>query len=64
MLLDALNAVPSLEPLQVLQAVKLHRLTGDRGGRWAMTVNRRWRVTFRLEAGDAHEVAIEDYHKG
>lgn len=29
-----------------------------------MTVNRRWRVTFCFEVGDAHEVAIEDYHKG
>lgn len=29
-----------------------------------MTVNGRWRVTFRFEEGDAHDVAIEDYHKG
>jgi plasmid maintenance system killer protein len=29
-----------------------------------MTVNQRWRITFRLADGDAHEVAIEDYHKG
>ena len=39
-------------------------LTGDRRRRWAMTVNRRWRVTFRFEDGNAHEVTIEDYHKG
>ena len=64
MLFDALDAAPSLEPLGVLQAVRLHALVGDRQGRWAMTVNRRWRVTFRFEGGDAHEVAIEDYHKG
>jgi toxin HigB-1 len=64
MLLDALHAAPSLEALRVLQAVKLHRLTGDRRGRWAMTVNGRWRVTFKFEAGNAHEVAIEDYHTG
>ena len=64
MLLDALDAAPSLDPLRALQAVRLHALTGDRSGRWAMTVNRRWRVTFRFEGGDAHVVAIEDYHKG
>ena len=64
MLFDALDAAPSLKPLRVLQAVRLHALVGDRRGRWAMTVNRRWRVTFRFEGGDAHEVAIEDYHKG
>jgi len=64
MLLDALHAASSLQPLRVLRAVKLHPLTGDRRGRWAMTVNHRWRVTFTFEAGDARDVAIEDYHKG
>ena len=29
-----------------------------------MTVNRRWRMTFRIDSGDAREVVIEDYHKG
>ena len=64
MLLDALDAAPSLDPLRALQAVRLHALAGDRRGLWAMTVNRRWRVTFRFESGHAYEVAIEDYHKG
>ncbi|MCE2484071.1 MAG: type II toxin-antitoxin system RelE/ParE family toxin [Desulfurellaceae bacterium] len=64
MLLDALDAASSLAPLRALRAVRLHALTGDRRGQWAMTVNRRWRVTFRFEAGNAHEVTIEDYHKG
>ena len=64
MLLDALHAASSLEPLRVLRAVKLHSLTGDRKGYWAMTVNERWRITFRFSDGDAHRVAIEDYHQG
>jgi len=64
MLLDALDAASSLAPLRALQAVRLHPLTGDRRGRWAMTVNQRWRVTFRFKDGNAHEVVIEDYHKG
>lgn len=29
-----------------------------------MTVNGRWRLTFRFDSGDAHDVAIEDYHRG
>ena len=29
-----------------------------------MTVNGRWRVTFRFDDGDAHAVQIEDYHRG
>lgn len=64
MLLDALHVASSLEPLRVLRAVKLHSLTGDRKGYWAMTVNERWRITFRFADGDAHRVAIEDYHRG
>ena len=64
LLLDALDAAPSLEVLSVLQAVHLHALKGDRRGRQAMTVNRRWRITFRFSERDAHEVAIEGYHKG
>jgi plasmid maintenance system killer protein len=29
-----------------------------------MTVNDRWRLTFRFDDGDAHDVAVEDYHRG
>ena len=29
-----------------------------------MTVNARWRVTFQFADGDAHDVEIEDYHRG
>jgi len=63
-LMDALDAVTSLEPLRVLQAARLHALTGARRGRWAMTVNDCWRLTFRFAGGDAQDVAIEDYHRG
>ena len=64
MLLDALDAVKSLTPLRVLQAARLHPLAGPRQGRWATTVKARWRVTFRFDQGDAHDVSIEDYHRG
>ena len=29
-----------------------------------MTINARWRVTFRFRDGNAHDVMIEDYHTG
>ena len=64
MLLDALDAAKTLTPLRVLQAVRLHPLAGPRQRQWAMTVNARWRVTFRFDEGDAHDVRIEDYHRG
>ena len=64
MLLDVLDAAPSLEPLRALQAARLHPLTGAMRRRWAMTVNGRWRVMSGFADGDAHKVVIEDYHKG
>ena len=64
MLLDVLHAATSLEPLRALRAVRLHSLSGNRKHQWAMTVNDRWRITFKFENDDAHDVAIEDYHRG
>lgn len=64
MLLDTLDVATSLTPLRVLQAIRLHPPTGPRQGQWAMTVNARWRVTFRFDHGDACDVRIEDCHQG
>ena len=64
LLLDALDAAPGLDALRALQTTRLHALRGPMQGRWAMTVNSRWRVTFRFGDGNAHDVSVEDYHKG
>jgi len=40
----------------------LHELKGDRAGRWAMKVNKNWRLTFRFEGGNAVDLDLEDYH--
>lgn len=29
-----------------------------------MSINHRWRLTFRFDDGNAHDVVIEDYHRG
>lgn len=63
-LLAALDAASSLTDLSPLKSVGLHKLKGDRRGQWAMTVNGPWRICFRFEDGDAHEVEIVDYHEG
>ena len=39
-----------------------HRLTGDLGGRYALTVSRNWRLTFVFEDQDAIDLDLEDYH--
>ncbi len=60
-LLAALEAAISLQDLSPLRSVGLHKLTGDRSGQWAMTVNGPWRICFKFRDGDAYEVEITDY---
>lgn len=43
-------------------AFGLHELKGDRKGIWAVTVRANWRITFKLENGDAYILDYEDYH--
>jgi proteic killer suppression protein len=61
-LLVSLDEAISLSELSPLKSVGLHKLKGDRRGQWAMTVNGPWRLCFRFHDGDAHDVAIVDYH--
>ena len=63
-LLAALDAAESLNDLSPLRSLGLHKLSGDRAGQWAMTVNGPWRICFLFKDGDAHNVEIVDYHKG
>ena len=63
-LLAALDAATALNDLSPLKSVGLHKLTGDRSGQWAMTVNGPWRICFRFKDGDAYDVEITDYHRG
>ena len=63
-LLAALDAAGSLQDLSPLKSVGLHKLSGDRSGKWAMTVNGPWRICFKFRDGDAYEVEITDYHRG
>ena len=63
-LLATLDAAESLKDLSPLKSIGLHKLTGNRAGQWAMTVNGPWRVCFRFKDGHAYDVEITDYHKG
>ena len=63
-LLASLDAAESLKDLSPLKSVGLHKLSGNRAGQWAMTVNGPWRICFRFKDGDAYDVEITDYHKG
>jgi proteic killer suppression protein len=62
--LAELDAAPSLAAISPLRSVGLHKLKGNRKGYWAINVNGPWRIVFRFEDGNAHEVEIVDYHQG
>ena len=41
---------------------QLEALKGNRRGQYSIRINDQWRVCFRWESGDAHDVEIVDYH--
>ena len=57
-----LDAATSLEGLMRNPGNRLHALSGDRAGQYAVWINSRWRVCFRWIDGHAHDVEIVDYH--
>jgi len=57
-LLDAASAPQALD----LPGYRLHQLKGDRKDFWAVTVRANWRIIFRFEDVDAHDVELIDYH--
>ncbi len=59
--LDAIDAATAVTDLN-LPGFDLHQLKGDRAGTWSIKVSGNWRITFRFEGGDAHDIDLEDYH--
>ena len=57
-----LDAAEALNDLRIPPGNRLERLTGDRSGQYSIRINDQWRVCFRWERGDAHDVEITDYH--
>jgi len=62
MQLTALDAATQPQDLAVIPGWRLHELKGDQAGRWSITVNGNWRVTFGFEATDVVLLDYEDYH--
>jgi len=56
--LDTASSVDDMD----LPGFRLHPLTGDRKGLWAIDVNSNWRIVFKFENGNAYIVNYEDYH--
>jgi proteic killer suppression protein len=60
--LAVLDAAETLQDLRIPPGTRLERLSGDRSGQYSIRINDQWRICFRWERGDAHEVEITDYH--
>jgi proteic killer suppression protein len=60
--LDQLDAVTRLDDLRVPPGNRLHALSGDLAGHHAVRVNDQYRVIFRFEGHDVHDVRCTDYH--
>ncbi len=60
--LVVLDAAEALEDLRLPPGNRLEKLRGNRSGQYSIRVNDQWRVCFRWQDGDAHDVEIVDYH--
>lgn len=60
--LDMINPARIAEDLRVPPANRLEKLKGDWAGRYSIRIDDQFRVVFRFDGGQAHEVSIVDYH--
>lgn len=60
--MDSLNAAASVLDLRAPPGNRLERLKGDLKGLHSIRVNDQWRLIFRWEGNDAHDVRLTDYH--
>lgn len=61
LILTLLDAAEELEDID-FPGSDLHPLKGNYAGFHAVSVSGNWRVIFRFEDGDAHDVDYLDYH--
>jgi toxin HigB-1 len=60
--LEYLDLATSLADLKVPPSNRLHKLERNRAGQYSISINDQWRICFRFQDGDAHDVEITDYH--
>jgi len=60
--LKAIDAAKVIDDLRISPGNRLEKLTRNRKGQWSIRINDQWRVCFRWENGDAHDVQVIDYH--
>jgi proteic killer suppression protein len=58
----ALHAATELRQMAVPPGNRSEALKGRRSGQHSIRVNDQWRICFRWQDGQAHDVEIVDYH--
>jgi len=56
--IDTASAIGDMD----LPGYRLHPLVAGQMGRWSITVQANWRLTFEFQDGDAYILDYEDYH--
>jgi addiction module HigA family antidote len=62
--LRILNNATSLEELRIPPGNRLEALKGNLAGLHSISINSQWRICFRWQDSNAHDVQITDYHLG
>ena len=60
--LAMLNRSGKLGDLKIPPSNRLEKLSGNREGQFSIRINDKYRVCFRWEDNNAHDVEIVDYH--
>ncbi|OIP49089.1 MAG: plasmid maintenance system killer protein [Deltaproteobacteria bacterium CG_4_10_14_3_um_filter_60_8] len=60
---DMLNGAAEVLDLRSPPGNRLEALKGDLKGSHAIRVNDQWRLVFRWEGNNAHDVRLMDYHR-
>jgi len=61
MQLAALDTAQTIVDMDI-PGFRLHLLKGELQGRWSISVNANWRMTFEFNDGNAYVLDYEDYH--
>jgi len=61
-ILSVLNTAKTLDPIKAIPGYRLHQLSGDLKGFWAVWVTGNYRIVFRFEEGSVYEINYIDYH--
>lgn len=57
-----IHASVSLDNLRIPPGNRLEELQDDRKGQHSIRINDQWRICFKWDNGNAHDVEIVDYH--